>query len=70
MAALGLGSTVAAILLGRATGRYERGAESKAVLHGRRHVWAQRALVSGGTLLGAILLPGFLVPPIFIFAVL
>ncbi|MCY7346173.1 MAG: MFS transporter [Pyrinomonadaceae bacterium] len=70
MAALGLGSTVAAILLGRATGRYEQGAESKAVLHGRRHAWAQRALIFGGVLLGAILLPGFLVPPLFIFAVL
>lgn len=70
MAALGLGSTVAAILLGRATGRYEQGADTKDVLHGRRHIWAQRALVFGGVLLGAILLPGFLVPPIFIFAVL
>lgn len=70
MAALGLGSTVAAILLGRATGRYERGAESKAALHGRRHVWAQRALIFGGVLLGAILLPGFLVPPLFIFGAL
>ena len=70
MAALGLGSTVAAILLGRATGRYEQGAETKIDLHGRRHVWAQRALVFGGVLLGVILLPGFLVPPIFVFAVL
>lgn len=70
MAALGLGSTVAAILLGRATGRYEKDADTKIDLHGRRHIWAQRALVFGGVLLGAVLLPGFLVPPIFIFAVL
>ena len=70
MAALGLGSTVAAILLGRATGRYEQGAETKIDLHGRRHVWAQRALVFGGVLLGVILLPGFLVPPLFVFALL
>lgn len=70
MAGLGLGSTVAAILLGRATGRYEQGASIKAVLHGKRHVWAQRSLIFGGTLLGAILLPGFLVPPLFVFAVL
>ena len=70
MAALGLGSTVAAILLGRATGRYEQGADTKIDLHGRRHIWAQRALIFGGVLLGAILLPGFLVPPLFIFAVL
>ena len=70
MAALGLGSTVAAILLGRATGRYEQDAKTKIDLHGRRHIWAQRALVFGGVLLGAVLLPGFLVPPIFVFAVL
>ena len=70
MAALGLGSTTAAILLGRATGRYEQGAETKIDLHGRRHVWAQRAAVFGGGLLGAILLPGLLVPPVLVFAVL
>ena len=70
MAGLGLGSTVAAILLGRATGLYEQGADSKIVLHGKRHVWAQRSLVSGGLLLGVILLPGFLVPPLFVFAAL
>lgn len=70
MAGLGLGSTVAAILLGRATGLYEQDAKSKVVLHGRRHVWAQRSLVFGGVLLGVILLPGFLVPPLFVFAAL
>lgn len=70
MAGLGLGSTVAAILLGRATGRYEEDANSKAALHGRRHVWTERSLVFGGALLGVILLPGFLVPPLFVFAAL
>ncbi len=70
MAALGLGSTVAAILLGRATGRYEQSVADKTELHTRRHVWTNRALVFGGVLLGLLLLPGFLVPPIFIFAVL
>lgn len=70
MAALGLGSTIAAILLGRLTGRYEQNAETKAILHGRRHIWANRALIFGGTLLGLLLLPGIFVPPIFIFAVL
>lgn len=70
MAALGLGSTVAAILLGRATGRYEQGAETKIDLHGRRHIWANRALIFGGTLLGLLLLPGIFVPPIFIFSIL
>jgi MFS transporter, NRE family, putaive nickel resistance protein len=70
MAVLGLGSTVAAILLGRATGRYEEGAKSKLVLHTRRHVWAQRALIFGGIILGLILLPGFLVPPLAVFGAL
>ncbi len=70
MAGLGLGSTVAAITLGRITGIYEQNINSKIALHGRRHVWTQRSLVFGGILLGAILLPGFLVPPLFVFAVL
>ncbi len=70
MAALGLGSTVAAILLGRVTGRYEQSVTDKIELHNRRHAWSQRALVFGGVLLGIILLPGILVPPIFLFAVL
>jgi len=70
MAALGLGSTVAAVLLGRATGRYEQSVTDKVDLHNRRHTWAQRALVFGGVLLGIVLLPGILVPPIFLFAIL
>ena len=70
MAALGLGSTVAAILLGSATGRYEQGSDTKTVLHNRRHIWTQRALVIGGTLLGLLLLPGVFIPPLFIFTAL
>jgi MFS transporter, NRE family, putaive nickel resistance protein len=70
MAGLGLGSTLAAILLGRATGRYERGAKTDAVLHGRRHRWAARALLLGGLMLGLLLLPGILVPPLFVFGLL
>lgn len=68
MAGLGLGSSLAAILLGRATGRYERGVRDRAVLHGRRHAWAARALLAGGVLLGLFLLPGALRPPLAIFA--
>jgi MFS transporter, NRE family, putaive nickel resistance protein len=70
MAGLGLGSTLAAILLGRATGRYERSAKTEAVLHGRRHRWAARALLLGGLMLGLLLLPGVLVPPLFVFGLL
>lgn len=70
MAVLGLGSTVAAILLGRVVGRYEQSVTDQTELHTRRHRWAQRALFGGGILLGLLLLPGILVPPFFIFAVL
>lgn len=71
MAALGLGSTLTAIILGRVTGRYEQGAgRRKAVLHGIRHRWAAGALVTGGVLLGLILLPGVLRPPLLIFGLL
>jgi MFS transporter, NRE family, putaive nickel resistance protein len=70
MAGLGLGSSLAAIILGRATGRYERGARDRAVLHGRRHAWAARALLIGGVVLGLLLLPGALKPPLIIFALL
>ncbi len=70
MAGLGLGSTLCAILLGRATGRYEQGAKNKALLHGRRHVWAGRAMIAGGVILGLLLLPGVFKPSLFIFALL
>ncbi len=70
MVALGLGSTLAAIALGRLTGRYEKGAAAGPALHARRHRWTNLALVSGGALLGLHLLPGVLVPPLVVFAVL
>lgn len=70
MAGLGLGSTLAAIILGRATGRYEQGANNQAVLHGRRHRWTARALLLGGLMLGLLLLPGVLMPPLVVFGLL
>lgn len=70
MAGLGLGSSLAAILLGRATGRYEQGVRDKAVLHGRRHAWAARALIVGGVLLGLILLPDVFKPSLVVFSFL
>lgn len=70
MVGLGLGSTATALLLGRATGRYESWADSPAALHGRRHRWAERALLLGGIILGLLLLPGIFQPPLWIFAAL
>lgn len=70
MAGLGLGSTLATVWLSRATGRYERGANDQAVLHGRRHRWTARALLCGGLMLGLLLLPGVLVPPLVVFGFL
>jgi len=70
MAALGVGSTVAALALGRATGRYESSADSRVSLHGLRHRWTERALLVGGFVLGVLLLPGVLQPPLWIFALL
>ncbi len=70
MAGLGLGSSLAAVILGRATGRYEQGVPDRAVLHGRRHTWAARVLILGGIVLGLILLPGVFKPPLIVFALL
>lgn len=70
MTALGLGSAVTALLLGRFSGKYESGSENPAALHGKRHRWTGSALLSGGVLLGLLLLPGALQPPIALFALL
>ncbi len=70
MAAVGFGSTLTAILLGSATGRYEEGARDRSILHGRRHKWASRALLAGGLLLGLLLLPDILKPPLIVFSLL
>jgi len=70
MAGVGLGSTLTAIALGSATGRYEKGARDRSILHGRRHRWASRALLVGGLVLGMVLLPDILKPPLLIFSFL
>lgn len=70
MAAVGLGSATAALLLGRATGRYERGVRDRSALHLERHAWTRRALLAGGVGLGIVLLPGILVPPMAALVVL
>jgi NRE family putative nickel resistance protein-like MFS transporter len=70
MAGLGLGSSLAALALGRVTGRYEEGVDDRTTLHGLRHHWAAHALLIGGTLLGLVLLPGYLEPPLIVFGVM
>ena len=70
MAAVGFGSSVAALALGRITGRYEEGTHEKAELHGKRHRWSHKALLVGGALLAFVLLPGLLVPPFAVLVVL
>lgn len=68
MAVLGLGSSIAAIILGRSTMRIESSADGKTALHYIRHDWSRRALFIGGVVLGLILLPGVLQPPLLVFA--
>lgn len=70
MAAVGVGSSVAAIILGRVTGRYEMGVREKALLHGKRHTWSRRALLTGAFCLGLTLLPGVFVPSFAMLTVL
>lgn len=70
MAALGLGSTLTALLLGKTTGRYESTARNPSELHGQRHRWIEKAMFLGSIVLGLLLLPGALQPPLLVFAVL
>lgn len=67
MAALGLGSMLAALVLGQATGRYESTAKNSSELHGLRHRWIENAMFLGSIVLGLLLLPGALQPPLLIF---
>lgn len=67
MAAVGVGSSVAAVLVTRRAERaesHDHGAEREALAaHLRHHRWASRTLVAGGLLLAVSLLPGVLRPP-------
>lgn len=70
MAVLGLGSSAAAMILGRTTTRIELGASDKKALHYKRHGWSRFTLFVGGIILALILLPGIFQPPLLIFAAL
>lgn len=68
MTILGLGSSLMAIFIGQATGRYESSARLPTELHGRRHRWSEKAMIAGGLLLGSILIGTYSQPgyPIFV----
>ena len=70
MAGVGVGSSLTAVALSRVTGRYEKGVRERSMLHGRRHKWASRALITGGLILALVLLPDVLKPPLVIFSFL
>lgn len=61
MAAVGLGSSLTALLLARRAERARRDADP-ARAHLRYHGWAERTLLIGGGFLAMSLLPGILVP--------
>jgi NRE family putative nickel resistance protein-like MFS transporter len=76
MAALGIGSAVAAVFVTRRAERTEQiypaasGGGRERVMHLRHHRWAARTLIAGGLLLAASLLPGVLRPPYLVLLVL
>lgn len=63
MGAVGLGSSLGALALGRWS-RAREVARGSVTLHEARHRWSQRALSIGGVVLCASLLPGLLLPPL------
>jgi NRE family putative nickel resistance protein-like MFS transporter len=69
MTAVGIGSSAAALLGSRVVRSYEAGAHGPE-LHRRRHRWTSVSLSLGGAALAAALLPGRLLPPLFVFAAL
>ena len=71
MAAVGVGSSVVALLLPRREERAREGGGGGARdEHLRFHRWAERSLILGGAVLAASLLPGVLAPGIVVLGVL
>jgi|GEM_PF-6637066 hypothetical protein len=67
MAGVGIGSSMAAVVLSRVTAKLEQKAKDPAPLHRLRHRWASHAVLMGGAVATASLLPGMFKPPIFVF---
>lgn len=70
MAAVGAGSAVVALLLPWRSERARVGASGRLEEHLQYHRWAERSMVVGGAVLAFALLPGLLVPGVFVLAVL
>ena len=68
MVALGVGSSVAALLLSRRTSYLEHGATNARELHLIRHRWASKSIFIGGAVAVFSLIWGFLRPPLGAFA--
>lgn len=70
MAAVGVGSAVVALLLPWRAERAREGASDPLGEHLRYHRWAERGMLAGGALLTVALLPGLLIPGVFVLAIL
>jgi NRE family putative nickel resistance protein-like MFS transporter len=70
MAAVGAGSAVVALLLPRRAERAREGGRDRLGQHLQHHRWAERSMLAGGALLTVALLPGMLVPGVFVLAFL
>ncbi len=66
MVALGVGSSVAALLASRRAERTAQQASDPAAAHQRYHRWAAHAMLSGGILLSLALIPGMFRPAFFV----
>jgi NRE family putative nickel resistance protein-like MFS transporter len=70
MVGVGVGSSLAAVILSRVTASLEHQTDGLAPLHGLRHRWASYAILMGGAVATLSLLPGIFRPPIFVFGML
>jgi MFS transporter, NRE family, putaive nickel resistance protein len=70
MAAVGAGSAICAVGLGRITARMERAERDGSRQHALRHLWSRRSLFVGGLALAASLLPASASPSLMLFGLL
>ncbi|HEX6069650.1 MAG TPA: MFS transporter [Longimicrobiaceae bacterium] len=70
MAAVGAGSSLAALALARRAERARRGTVGSLDEHLRYHRWAERTMLLGGAALAGALLPGLLLPGLWVLVLL